>query len=100
MRSEGGYGVKPEMRREVEDLFHQALELRPEERKTFLQKHCSNNESLWQEVESLLGEYDDARSFLEGPPLPSGVLRDPLERETASRLHVGAPIGAYEIVEL
>jgi hypothetical protein len=52
--------VKPEIRREVEDLFHQALQRRPEERTAYLEKHCPNNESLRRDVESLLREYGDA----------------------------------------
>ena len=92
--------MKPEIRRDVEDLFHQALLLRPEERTAYLKKHCPNNESLRREVESLLSEYGAAGSFLERAPVPSRVSQEGLEMDTASELHNGARIGPYEILEL
>src|SRR5215467_9251334 len=87
------------MSRELQDLYHQALQLRPEERTAFLQKH-SPNESLRQEVESLLDEDGDVDSFLERPPTLSIALRDRLESDTASELHIAAQIGPYEVLEL
>jgi eukaryotic-like serine/threonine-protein kinase len=52
--------MKPERWREIEALFHEALERRPEERGAFLATVCGEDRALRAEVESLLAQ----------PPIP------------------------------
>jgi serine/threonine-protein kinase len=48
--------VTPERLREVETLFHQARERRPDEREAFLARACAGDPALRREVESLLAQ--------------------------------------------
>ncbi len=53
----------------IEQLYHAARERGPDERATLLQQACAGDEALRREVESLLAEDADVRSFLETPAL-------------------------------
>jgi len=54
----------------VKDLLHQALQLTPERRTSFLDEACSSDASLRAELESLLVAEEDVRSsFMQSPPL-------------------------------
>jgi eukaryotic-like serine/threonine-protein kinase len=55
--------------REIESLFHAALERELTERAAFLDEVCSTDPSLRQEVESLLAANESAEGFLDSPPL-------------------------------
>ena len=61
--------MKPERLREVERLYHAALEYAESERGIFLQKACSGDAALRQEVESLLIHDKETKDFLESPAL-------------------------------
>ena len=89
--------MTPERWGEVEDLYHKALQVRKEERASFLESHCLNNESLRQEVESLLSRYEGAGSFLDEPAAKAGAA---LRTEPVLSLHVGSRLGLYEITGL
>jgi serine/threonine protein kinase len=53
--------------RRIEEIFHQAVELAPEARSAFLSEVCGGDESMRQEVASLLAhEAEDGRTFV-GP---------------------------------
>jgi eukaryotic-like serine/threonine-protein kinase len=54
----------PRRWKQVEELFHQALELRQEERREFLSKACAGDLDLEQEVISLLANYSADQSLL------------------------------------
>ena len=61
--------MKPERLQQVEQLYHAALEYAETERGTFLQKACSGDAALRQEVESLLIHDKQTLDFLESPAL-------------------------------
>src|SRR5579863_6854487 len=46
----------------VKDLLHQAMQLRPEERSSFLDQACGSDASLRAEIDSLLSAGDEVRS--------------------------------------
>jgi serine/threonine protein kinase len=72
----------------VREVLADALELRPEERPSFLDRICASDSSLRREVERLLGLSDEVRaSFLE-----SSALR--------VTLMPGTKLGDYEVVKL
>ncbi len=50
---------------EIEKLYHSALERRPEDRQSYLESTCGDDDALRREVESLLASDDLAASFLE-----------------------------------
>jgi serine/threonine protein kinase/Tol biopolymer transport system component len=62
--------VTPERWQQIRDVLEEALELAPEQRFAFLQRNCSSDPSLRQEVEILLASGPDVRSsFLQSSPL-------------------------------
>jgi serine/threonine protein kinase len=75
----------PSQRDRAEQLFHDALGVKPAERGAFLDRECIGNPELRQAVEELLALDADAGSFLQHPLLefttadslnPSGILID------------------------
>src|SRR5690242_19193970 len=77
----------PERWRQIEELFHAALERAPEGRAAFLDGACGG------EVESLLAREQQAGSFLEAPALQ--------ETELPSReAPMGCEFGSYRILSL
>jgi hypothetical protein len=80
--------MTPERWQQVQDVLEKVLELAPGERSVFLERACSSDPSLRQEVESLLASSPDARSsFLQSSPL----------RVT---LTPGTKLGDYEVKSL
>ena len=82
--------MKPDRWQIVEQIFHEALRRKPEERASFLQQTCSGDASLINEVNSLLTSCGEDDSFFE---------------ESASTLAaemfgdvVGEIIGPYEVL--
>jgi eukaryotic-like serine/threonine-protein kinase len=77
--------MTPERWQQIRDVLEKALELAPGERSVYLNRVCSADASLRQEVETLLASSDDVRSsFLQAPP----------PRVTLS---TGTKLGEYEI---
>jgi eukaryotic-like serine/threonine-protein kinase len=62
--------MTPEPWQQIRGVLEEALELAPEQRSAFLQRNCSSDPSLRQEVETLLASSPDVRSsFLQSSPL-------------------------------
>lgn len=61
--------MEPERWSQIERLYHAALELDKGEREGFLARACAGDESLRQEVESLLESDSQAGSFIESPAI-------------------------------
>ena len=86
--------MKPERWKNVEKLFHAALERAPEERPAFLDEACVDDECLRGEVDSLLSAHRCTRDFLESPAFESETLTG------LATLAAGQPFGHYRILEL
>ncbi|MBD0370952.1 MAG: serine/threonine-protein kinase [Pyrinomonadaceae bacterium] len=52
---------------QVKKLFHSALEREPHERESFLRAACAGNDSLREEVLSLIASHEERGSFLDAP---------------------------------
>src|SRR5690242_6874629 len=80
--------------RRIESVFLEALATNPPERDSFLEKACSGDHDLRQEVESLLAHERLASDFLESegsdekPVLPASLATE------------GERIGPYTVIEL
>jgi eukaryotic-like serine/threonine-protein kinase len=61
--------MKAEHWRQLDKLFHLALERNPAERAAFLDQACGKDESLRKQVEALLAAHEEAGSFIESPAL-------------------------------
>jgi eukaryotic-like serine/threonine-protein kinase len=59
--------MKADKWKEVSEIFHQALDLTPEERLKYLQRVCAGNDSLRVIVESLLKANEESDSFFDWP---------------------------------
>ena len=72
----------------VRRLFHEARELAPEDRESFLDRHCGDDEVLRREVENMLGADEASTGFLESPVTSS--IFGPLEP--------GRQVGPFRVV--
>jgi hypothetical protein len=59
--------MEAERLKQIEQLFHAALEVEKNRRADFLGEACGTDESLRREVESLLGYRSEAETFIEAP---------------------------------
>jgi eukaryotic-like serine/threonine-protein kinase len=89
--------MTPERWKKVEEVFESALEQAPEERSAYLTRACAGDESLREQVETLIASYEEAGSFIEDPALGTGVLPDTVVDETVNVL-IGRRLGSYKIV--
>jgi serine/threonine protein kinase/tetratricopeptide (TPR) repeat protein len=80
--------MTPERWQQIRDVLGKALELAPGERSAFLNRACSSDQSLRQEVETLLASSDDVRS---------SFLQSSAPRVT---LTAGTRLGEYEVKSL
>jgi serine/threonine protein kinase len=58
----------PERWRQIEQLYHAALELRLGEREAFLDEACAGDDELRREVLSLIAAHNRAETFISTPP--------------------------------
>ncbi len=82
---------------QVNDLFQLVAERAPEERTTFLQTACQDDEGLRREVESLIAYYERAENFIESPVFE--VVPELLTADRAGAI-VGESIAHYRIESL
>src|SRR6185503_11992806 len=84
----------------VEELFHQALEQEPGRRSAFLRQACGGDESLRQEVESLLAHDEPAGSSAESPALDMAAQEVAEQsRQSGVRRLIGQTLSHYRLVE-
>jgi eukaryotic-like serine/threonine-protein kinase len=89
--------IKPERYRQIEQLYHEALERGAERRGAFLEQACAGDEDLHREVESLLFYDERAEHFIERPP--DDVAAAMLAAEQKQSV-LGRRLGHYQIVSL
>src|SRR5213593_477288 len=92
--------MNPERWQQVDKLFHSALDRTPEERATFLDEACADDEALRQQVEALLAAPEQAGSFIENPAfaVEAQAVADEQARPEGNSI-VGQAIGHYRIIE-
>ncbi len=61
--------MEPERWKQVESIYHAAVEREPESREAFLDEACAGDEELRREVASLLDYDNSPASFIEAPVL-------------------------------
>jgi eukaryotic-like serine/threonine-protein kinase len=91
--------VEAERWRQIEQLYHSALEREESRRAAFLEQACGGDESLRREVESLLAQVDDTESFLETPALDLAA-RDLATSPKPGTFSHPEAIGRYHIVRV
>jgi serine/threonine protein kinase len=86
--------MTPERWRQLEAVFHEAVELQEEERAAFLAKVCAGDRQLREEAEQLIAAHERQSSFIDPPELAETVeLRD--DHHESLR---GRRLGHYEII--
>ena len=88
--------MKDERWKQIDEVFHAALERAPERRAAFIDQTCAGDETLRKEVESLIRSHERAESFIESPAgdLAAEMLASAHEKST------GRTIGPYRIIKL
>jgi len=84
--------MHPERLNKIDQLFRSALDLSPEQRRTFLEKRCAGDFELRQEVESLLAAHDQAGDFIDST---SGIASDLSSESIREFSSTGRSIGPY-----
>jgi len=97
--------MTPERFQEVERLYHLALERPENERNAFLREASAEDQSLLQEVESLLAHHSQGEDFLKAPAVElaakvfAGAQGPARESREADLLMVGKTVSHYRIME-
>jgi serine/threonine protein kinase/tetratricopeptide (TPR) repeat protein len=81
--------------RQVEEIYHSALEREEGQRAGFLKEACAGDEALRREVESLLAHKEKAESFIETSALKAAT-KGLVEDQPQSL--VGRQLGSYKIL--
>ena len=91
--------MKPERWQKLDDLFHAALERRPEEREAFLDEACAGDVSLRENVTALLAAHEEAASFIETPAMDIEA-REMASGQRSSQgvLESGETVSHYRII--
>lgn len=88
--------MDPERWRQVEELFHAALEREPESRATFLETACRGDQELRSEVESLIAQGDsNVASPIDSPAWRNRAAL--IDESKTQRLPRGVQVGGYRI---
>jgi len=87
--------VTPERWKRIEELYHQALARERGGRELFLAEACAGDEQLHREVQSLLGNTEEADGFLERPALEVAARR---YASTVMPDLTGRKLGRYEVL--
>src|SRR6266850_4019964 len=77
--------MEPERWRQIETLYHSALERQERERAAFLEDACGGDQELHREVESLLACQAAAADFIEVPAIKAAAAAAAQDQQTAVR---------------
>src|SRR5438046_6014384 len=87
--------MSPERYRRIQAILQAALERDAKERASFLSEACAGNDSLRQQVESLLISHEQAANFLESPAVEQAA---PLVTNFQPLAKAGEAVGPYRIL--
>ncbi len=89
--------MTPERYQQIDQIFQAAIQIKPEQRPTFLDEACGGDGALRSEVESLLTSDSGGASFIEGAAFDAAAA---LLGGDEPELHSGDRIERYEILSL
>jgi len=84
--------------KEVQELFHSALERGPKERVAFIDEVCSTDAELRAELESLLAAHEEPGTFIDQPVFHLHTSQ--LDTQTGDNSLAGRSVGPYRIISL
>lgn len=87
--------MKPERWQQIKEVFNSALDRSGRERSSFLDEACAGDESLRNEVESLLSSHEKEGHFIDAPAyeVAAGVLVN-----SQSMIASGQSLGSYRVL--
>jgi hypothetical protein len=88
--------MTPERWKQLDALFHEALELQGEARAAHLAKVCGGDEQLRAEAERLIAAHERESSFIDSPILAEAAALT----DGANESPVGRSIGPYKVISL
>jgi len=83
--------------KQIEKIYHAALEIPPDQREIFFREHCGADENLRREVESLLSFENTFDSFIDTPP--ESLAAEIFAEKKTSNI-IGKQINRYKILSL
>src|SRR6266496_405842 len=89
--------MTPERWKQIDQIFHDALQREPSERAAFIAESCGGDEYLQREIESLVASHDQAASFIE---VPAGDAAAEFLAEHNAQLTSGTMLNRYKILNL
>jgi serine/threonine protein kinase/Tfp pilus assembly protein PilF len=89
--------MTPERYRQIGELYHAALELEPQRRDAFLDAASEGDETLRQEVASLIASAEQAGSFIESPAIKLAAAMVAVDQ---AKSLIGQHVGNYRIIAL
>ena len=84
--------------KQVEEIYHAALEITPDEREIFFTEHCGADAQLRREVESLLSFENTFDSFIDTPP--ESLAAEMFAAQDEQIELIGSEIGHYKVIKL
>lgn len=88
--------MDPARWQEIKRVFEGALDRAPEQRLDYVTEACQGDETLVQEVNSLLRSFDDAHSFMEQPAV--GEVADQITAVPVGEYAKGQLVAQYRII--
>ena len=89
--------MTPERWRQIEEIYHLALEHEAGQRSAFLKQACDGDEEMLREIESLLAHEEPAEEFMKAPGM--AVLAQAVAHDRTGSM-IGRRIGPYQILSL
>ncbi len=90
--------MNAEKLKQIEEMYHAALEIPPGERETFFREHCGADENLRREVESLLAFENSFDEFID--KLPESFAAEMFAEQENGTSLIDQKIGHYKIKKL
>ena len=88
--------MTPERWRQIESIYHAALERPPTERMAFLDEQCAEDRVLRRELDRLLAAHEGAKDFMSSPAWE--LAADALGPMSSELVQVARRIGSYEVL--
>jgi serine/threonine protein kinase/tetratricopeptide (TPR) repeat protein len=97
--------MTPERWKQVEEVFQTALDLQADERHRYIETACAGDETLREQVVSLVSQYEAAGDFIEEPAFASVSLAQETDPHSTNPMNfpeldpaIGRRVGSYRLV--
>ncbi len=90
--------MKAERLKQIEEIYHAALQIPPAARESFYKEYCGADESLRREVESLLAFDETSDKFIDAPP--ESLAAEMFSEKEEPENFINREIGRYKIRRL